>query len=95
MPGFCSCSYFVYSSRINCAIGGCLWWARLAAMNLFWKMVCSGSFVAPDFGWCVVRVSVIERLFLAVSLECRWVKRTMAVDSAPSGLCEEAVVSAE
>ena len=63
-------------------MSGCLWWARLAAIILFWKMVCSGSFVAPDLGWCVVRVRVIERLLLAVSLDCRWIKRTMAVENA-------------
>ena len=65
-------------------MGGCLWKARLAAIILFGKMVCSGSFVAPDFGWWVVRVRVIERLFRAVSLDCLWMKRTMAVDSASS-----------
>ena len=64
-------------------------------MVLFWKMVWSGSFVAPDFGWWVVRVSVIERLFLAVSLGCRWMKRTMAVVNLSSGFCEKAVVSEE
>ena len=72
-----------------------MWWARLAATILFWKMVCSGSFVAPDFGWCVVRVSVIERLFLAVSLDCRWMKRTMAVVNLSSEFCQNAVVSEE
>ena len=59
------------------------------------KMVWGGSFVAPDLGWWVVRVSVIERLFLAVSFGCRWMKRTMAVVSLSSEFCEGAVVSAE
>ena len=95
VPGFCSSSYLLYNSCMSCAICGCLWYARLAAMILFWKMVCSGSFAAPDFGWCVVRVSVIERLFRAVSLDCLWIKRTMAVDRASSRFWEKAVVSAE
>ena len=57
--------------------------------------MCDGSFVAPDLGWCVVRVRVIDRLFLAVSLDRRWIKRTMAVEKASSAFCEKAVVSAE
>jgi hypothetical protein len=68
-------------------IGGCLWWARLAAMILLWKMTCSGSFGAPDLGWWVVMVRVIDRLLLAVSWDCLWMKRTMAVEKESSVFC--------
>ena len=66
-----------------------MWWARLAAIILSWKIMCDGSFVAPDLGWCVAKVRVIERLLLAVSLDCRWIKRTMALEKASSAFCEK------
>ena len=43
----------------------------------------------------MVRVSVIERLFLAVSFDCRWMKRTMAVVHLSSEFCEDAVMLEE
>ena len=63
-PGSASLRYSASSSLMSGRSEICLCHARRNALILALKMMCIGSFVAPDADWCVITARETDRRFL-------------------------------